>query len=84
MTNLFPAFESRIPYKKGEQEIYKGRGIDSTVITEAERYLTVDYANKLEPGEYQLSGNLGWGSTALIQRFPLLWGTIKYHCCSQT
>lgn len=47
--------------KKGEQEIYKGRGTDTTVITEGERYLTIDYANKLEPGEYQLSGNLGWG-----------------------
>lgn len=51
--------------KKGEQEIYSGRGIDTTVIAEGERYLNVDYANNgtttLEPGDYQLSGNLGWG-----------------------
>ncbi|MUG95076.1 hypothetical protein F7734_23005 [Scytonema sp. UIC 10036] len=47
--------------KKGEQEIYKGRGIDTTVIAEGERYLIVDYVKKLESGEYQLSGNLGWG-----------------------
>lgn len=47
--------------KKGNQEIYKGLGIDTTVIAQGERYLTVDYPNPLEPGEYQLSGDLGWG-----------------------
>ena len=52
--------------KKGYKQIYNGRGIDTTVIAEGERYLTVDYSNaakkiQLEPGEYQLSGNLGWG-----------------------
>ncbi|MBS3027518.1 MAG: hypothetical protein HCA25_10630 [Dolichospermum sp. DET50] len=52
--------------KKGDKQIYSGRGMDTTVITEGERYLTVDYSNpakkiQLEPGEYQLSGNLGWG-----------------------
>jgi len=52
--------------KKENKQIYNGRGIDTTVIAEGERYLTVDYSNaakkiKLEPGEYQLSGNLGWG-----------------------
>jgi P pilus assembly chaperone PapD len=52
--------------KKEDKQIYNGRGIDTTVIAEGERYLTVDYSNaakkiQLEPGEYQLSGNLGWG-----------------------
>ena len=52
--------------KKGDKQIYNGRGIDTTVIAEGERYLAVDYSSpgkkiKLEPGEYQLSGNLGWG-----------------------
>ena len=52
--------------KKENKQIYNGRGIDTTVIAEGERYLTVDYSNaakkiQLEPGEYQLSGNLGWG-----------------------
>jgi P pilus assembly chaperone PapD len=47
--------------KKGEQEIYKGLGMDTTVLAEGERYLDVDYAKKLEPGQYQLSGTLGWG-----------------------
>ena len=52
--------------KKENKQIYNGRGIDTTVIAEGERYLTVDYSNaakkiKLEPGEYQLSGNLEWG-----------------------
>lgn len=52
--------------KKGDKVIYSGRGIDTTVITEKERYLNVDYSSSdkkitLEPGEYQLSGNLGWG-----------------------
>lgn len=52
--------------KKGDKVIYSGRGIDTTVIAEKERYLNVDYATgdsktTLEPGEYQLSGNLGWG-----------------------
>ncbi|MGL5193511.1 MAG: hypothetical protein ACRC8Y_07885 [Chroococcales cyanobacterium] len=50
---------------KGSQEIYSGRGIDTTVISEGSRYLNVDYASggqiTLEPGEYQLSGHLGWG-----------------------
>lgn len=52
--------------KKGDKQIYNGRGIDTTVIAEGERYLAVDYSSpakkiQLEPGEYQLSGNLGWG-----------------------
>lgn len=52
--------------KKENKQIYNGRGIDTTVIAEGERYLTVDYSNaakkiQLEPGEYQLSGNLEWG-----------------------
>jgi len=52
--------------KKGDKQIYNGRGIDTTVVAEGERYLAVDYSNaakkiQLEPGEYQLSGNLGWG-----------------------
>ncbi len=51
--------------KKGEQEIYTGEGVDTTVIAEGERYLNVDYSGNgevtLEPGEYQLSGNLSWG-----------------------
>ncbi|MDB9435628.1 hypothetical protein PN450_02135 [Dolichospermum lemmermannii CS-548] len=51
---------------KGDKQIYSGRGMDTTVITEGERYLTVDYSSpgkkiQLEPGEYQLSGNLEWG-----------------------
>ncbi|MFN6153403.1 MAG: hypothetical protein ACK4YK_02405 [Dolichospermum sp.] len=51
---------------KGDKQIYSGRGMDTTVITEGERYLAVDYSSpakkiKLEPGEYQLSGNLEWG-----------------------
>jgi hypothetical protein len=51
---------------KGDKQIYSGRGMDTTVITEGERYLAVDYSSpakkiQLEPGEYQLSGNLGWG-----------------------
>ena len=51
--------------KKGEQEIYSGRGIDTTVIAEGERYLTVNlnrnHEKTLDPGDYQLSGHLGWG-----------------------
>ncbi len=52
--------------KKGEQVIYHGRSIDTTVIAEGQRYLNVDYSTlankiKLESGEYQLFGNLGWG-----------------------
>jgi len=52
--------------KKGERVIYNGRGIDTTVIAEGQRYLAVDYSSsgsktQLEPGEYQLSGTLGWG-----------------------
>ncbi|MTJ53534.1 hypothetical protein FJR38_13220 [Anabaena sp. UHCC 0253] len=52
--------------KKGDKQIYSGRGMDTTVITQGERYLAVDYSSaakkiQLEPGEYQLSGSLGWG-----------------------
>lgn len=52
--------------KKGERVIYQGRGIDTTVIAEGQRYLTIDYfspENKTQfaPGEYQISGNLGLG-----------------------
>jgi hypothetical protein len=31
--------------KKENKQIYNGRGIDTTVIAEGERYLTVDYSN---------------------------------------
>ncbi|MGF2037715.1 MAG: hypothetical protein RMZ43_020740 [Nostoc sp. CmiVER01] len=52
--------------KKEERVIFNGRGMDTTVIAEGQRYLAVDYSTsgsktQLEPGEYQLSGNLGWG-----------------------
>ncbi len=54
--------------KKGEQEIYSGQRGDTTVIAEGSRYLNVDYSaggamgeTILEPGEDELSGNLGWG-----------------------
>lgn len=47
------------------QVIQTGNIIDTTVIAEGERYLALTPQNKskqaLEPGEYQLSGELVWG-----------------------
>ncbi len=51
--------------KKGKEVIQKGNISDTTVLAEGERYLTAKSLNKdrskLAPGEYQLSGELGWG-----------------------
>ncbi|WP_414623114.1 hypothetical protein [Calothrix sp. CCY 0018] len=51
--------------KKGKEVIQKGNISDTTVLAEAERYLTAKSLNKnqpkLTPGEYQLTGELGWG-----------------------
>ncbi|MGB3653254.1 MAG: hypothetical protein WBA41_18815, partial [Rivularia sp. (in: cyanobacteria)] len=51
--------------KKGKEVIQKGNISDTTVLAEGERYLTAKFLNKNEPklvpGEYQLTGELGWG-----------------------
>ncbi|MCC5658127.1 hypothetical protein LC608_14235 [Nostoc sp. XA010] len=53
--------------KQGSQVIKTGAINNTTVIAEGERYLSVDSLNKnqpklkLSPGEYKLSGELGWG-----------------------
>ncbi|MBV6627341.1 MAG: hypothetical protein KI793_31110 [Rivularia sp. (in: Bacteria)] len=51
--------------KQGKKTIQKGSISDTTVLAEKERYLNVKYLNKnqskLAPGEYQLTGELGWG-----------------------
>ena len=51
--------------KKGKEVIQKGNISDTTVLAEGERYLTAKSLNKnqpkLAPGEYQLTGELGWG-----------------------
>ncbi|MEL6460530.1 MAG: hypothetical protein AAFY21_06165 [Cyanobacteria bacterium J06641_2] len=51
--------------KKGKEVIQKGNISDTTVLAEAERYLTAKSLSKnqskLTPGEYQLTGELGWG-----------------------
>ena len=51
--------------KKGKEVIQKGNISDTTVLAEAERYVTAKSLNKnqskLAPGEYQLTGELGWG-----------------------
>lgn len=51
--------------KKGKKTIQKGNISDTTVLAEGERYLKVQSRNKsqskLAPGEYQLTGELGWG-----------------------
>ncbi|MEO1432298.1 MAG: hypothetical protein AAFV71_25175 [Cyanobacteria bacterium J06633_8] len=51
--------------KKGKEVIQKGNISDTTVLAEAERYATAKSLNKnqskLTPGEYQLTGELGWG-----------------------
>lgn len=46
---------------QGNQEIQSGRGLDTTVIAEKERFVNINLSQPLEPGDYQLSGNLGWG-----------------------
>ena len=51
--------------KKGKEVVQKGNILDTTVLAEGERYLNAKYLNKnqskLVPGEYQLTGELGWG-----------------------
>jgi hypothetical protein len=51
--------------KKGQKVIQKGNISDTTVLAEGERYLSAYSLNKnqpkLAPGEYQLTGELGWG-----------------------
>ncbi len=51
--------------KKGKEVIQKGNISDTTVLAEGERYLTAKSLNKnqpkLAPGQYQLTGELGWG-----------------------
>ncbi|MDY6896513.1 MAG: hypothetical protein SWZ49_00320, partial [Cyanobacteriota bacterium] len=51
--------------KKGKEVIQKGNISDTTVLAEGERYLSAKSLNKnqskLAPGEYQLTGELGWG-----------------------
>lgn len=51
--------------KQGKEVIQKGSISDTTVIAEGERYLSVESLKqnqqKLAPGEYQLTGELGWG-----------------------
>lgn len=65
--------------KQGNKEIYKGLGMDTTVIAENERYINVDYSTSANPlqlksGEYELSGHLGWGVNR-IQKTPF---TVKF------
>lgn len=51
--------------KKGKEVVQKGSISDTTVLAEGERYLNAKSLNKnqtkLAPGEYQLTGELGWG-----------------------
>ena len=51
--------------KKGKEVIQKGNISDTTVLAEAERYVFMQSLqknkSKLTPGEYQLTGELGWG-----------------------
>ena len=51
--------------KKGKEVIQKGNISDTTVLAEEERYLSAKSLSKnqskLAPGEYQLTGELGWG-----------------------
>ena len=51
--------------KKGKEVIQKGNILDTTVLAEGERYLNAKSLSKnqskLAPGEYQLTGELGWG-----------------------
>ncbi|MEM7715570.1 MAG: hypothetical protein AAF349_18690 [Cyanobacteria bacterium P01_A01_bin.68] len=51
--------------KKGKEVIQKGNIYDTTVLAEGERYLSAKSLSKnqskLAPGEYQLTGELGWG-----------------------
>lgn len=51
--------------KKGKEVIQKGKIRDTTVLAEGERLLKMKSQNKsqpkLAPGEYQLTGELGWG-----------------------
>jgi hypothetical protein len=51
--------------KKGKEVIHKGNISDTTVLAEAERYVAAKSLTKnqpkLTPGEYQLTGELGWG-----------------------
>ena len=51
--------------KKGKEVIQKGNISDTTVLAEGERYVVAKSLSKnqskLAPGEYQLTGELGWG-----------------------
>ncbi|MEM9925579.1 MAG: hypothetical protein AAF915_17815 [Cyanobacteria bacterium P01_D01_bin.50] len=51
--------------KKGKEVIQKGKIRDTTVLAQGERFLKMRSQNKsqlkLAPGEYQLTGELGWG-----------------------
>ena len=51
--------------KKGKEVIQKGNISDTTVLAEGERYVIAKSLSKnqskLAPGEYQLTGELGWG-----------------------
>jgi len=51
--------------KKDGREINRGRNESITVIAEGSRYIPIDYSadreQTLEPGDYELSGQLGWG-----------------------
>lgn len=51
--------------EKAGEEIYSALGDPITAIAEQSRYINVDYSADgeltLEPGEYELSGKLGWG-----------------------
>ncbi|MDJ1177449.1 P pilus assembly protein, chaperone PapD [Roseofilum sp. BLCC_M91] len=51
--------------KKDGREVKQDSGDPITVIAEGSRYINIDYAADgeltLEPGDYELSGQLGWG-----------------------
>jgi P pilus assembly chaperone PapD len=63
--------------KQGERVVRKGFVQDTTVIAEGDRYVKVALpnpeTNTLQPGEYQLQGNLLWGfnqSQKIPYKFP--------------